>query len=65
LAPKKASAREPARLPRRLYRIRNMIEKPKPDGDPYNLAIIGRYILTPEISSHSKRSSPAAAAKFG
>ena len=34
---------------RRLFRIRNMVEKPKPADAPSNLAIIGRYILTPEI----------------
>ncbi len=33
----------------RLFRIRNMVEKPKPEDAPSNLAIIGRYILTPEI----------------
>ena len=33
----------------RLFRIRNMVEKPKPTDAPSNLAIIGRYILTPEI----------------
>lgn len=33
----------------RLFRIRNMVEKPKPADAPSNLAIIGRYILTPEI----------------
>jgi UTP--glucose-1-phosphate uridylyltransferase len=33
----------------RLYRIRNLVEKPKPDDAPSNLAIIGRYVLTPEI----------------
>ncbi len=33
----------------RLYRIRNMVEKPKPSEAPSNLAIIGRYILTAEI----------------
>ncbi|MEO8098836.1 MAG: UTP--glucose-1-phosphate uridylyltransferase GalU [Acidobacteriota bacterium] len=33
----------------RLYRIRNLVEKPKPQDAPSNLAIIGRYILTPEI----------------
>lgn len=32
-----------------LYRIRNMVEKPKASDAPSNLAIIGRYILTPEI----------------
>src|SRR5689334_18565264 len=33
----------------RLFRIRNMVEKPKPSDAPSNLAIIGRYVLTPEI----------------
>ena len=33
----------------RLFRIRNMVEKPKPQDAPSNLAIIGRYVLTPEI----------------
>ena len=33
----------------RLYRIRNMVEKPKVEDAPSNLAIIGRYILTPEV----------------
>jgi UTP--glucose-1-phosphate uridylyltransferase len=33
----------------RLFRIRNMVEKPKPADAPSNLAIIGRYILMPEI----------------
>jgi len=31
------------------YRINTMVEKPNPDQAPTNLAIIGRYILTPEI----------------
>ena len=33
----------------RLYRIRSMVEKPKMEEAPSNLAIIGRYVLTPEI----------------
>jgi UTP--glucose-1-phosphate uridylyltransferase len=33
----------------RLFRIRDMVEKPNADDAPSDLAIIGRYILTPEI----------------
>jgi UTP--glucose-1-phosphate uridylyltransferase len=33
----------------RVYRIRDMVEKPKQSEAPSNLAIIGRYVLTPEI----------------
>jgi UTP--glucose-1-phosphate uridylyltransferase len=32
-----------------IIRINNMVEKPKPEEAPSNLAIIGRYILTPDI----------------
>jgi UTP--glucose-1-phosphate uridylyltransferase len=35
--------------PGRLYRIEDMVEKPAPEVAPSNLAIIGRYILTPGI----------------
>jgi len=31
------------------YRVTNMIEKPDPKEAPTNMAIIGRYILTPDI----------------
>jgi len=33
----------------RLYEVLNMVEKPKFEDAPSNLAIIGRYILTPAI----------------
>lgn len=32
-----------------VVRIRRMVEKPSPEEAPSNLAIIGRYILTPQI----------------
>ena len=32
-----------------LTRIKSIVEKPSPDKAPSNLAVVGRYILTPEI----------------
>lgn len=32
-----------------LYQVHDMVEKPEPKDAPSNLAIIGRYILTPQI----------------
>lgn len=32
-----------------IYRVHSMVEKPAPEDAPSNLAIIGRYILTPDI----------------
>jgi UTP--glucose-1-phosphate uridylyltransferase len=33
----------------RVFQVRNMVEKPAPESSPSNLAIIGRYLLTPAI----------------
>jgi UTP--glucose-1-phosphate uridylyltransferase len=33
-------------------RIRSIVEKPKPSAAPSNLAVVGRYILTPAIFEH-------------
>jgi UTP--glucose-1-phosphate uridylyltransferase len=33
----------------RVYKVKNMVEKPRVEDSPSNLAIIGRYILTPTI----------------
>lgn len=35
-----------------IVKIDDMIEKPKPENAPSNLAIVGRYILTPRIFHH-------------
>src|SRR5246127_4006188 len=48
----------------RLYRIRNMVEKPKAADAPSNLAIIGRYVLTPEIFDSIQAIEPGAAAEI-
>jgi len=42
----------------RLYRIRDLVEKPQPEEAPSNLAIVGRYVLTPEIFGCLERTEP-------
>jgi UTP--glucose-1-phosphate uridylyltransferase len=41
-----------------VYKINNLIEKPSSDEAPSNLAIIGRYILTPDIFGILEKSQP-------
>ena len=48
----------------RLYRIRNLVEKPKAEDAPSNLAIIGRYILTPEIFDSIEAIGPGASGEI-
>lgn len=40
---------DPAESENRTFQVKNFIEKPDPGTAPSNLAIIGRYILNPEI----------------
>ncbi|MGC8481611.1 MAG: UTP--glucose-1-phosphate uridylyltransferase GalU [Acidimicrobiales bacterium] len=37
------------------YRIRGVVEKPSPEEAPSNLAIMGRYVFTPEIFNSLER----------
>jgi UTP--glucose-1-phosphate uridylyltransferase len=39
----------PSGAANRIVRLTDMVEKPKPEDAPSNLAIIGRYLLPPEI----------------
>ena len=41
-----------------LIMVNNMVEKPNPQDAPSNLAIIGRYILTPQIFNFLDRTAP-------
>ena len=43
-----------------IYQVTDMIEKPNPEDAPSNMAIIGRYILTPEIFTYLKHTAPGA-----
>lgn len=39
-------------------KITNIVEKPKPEEAPSNLAVVGRYILTPRIFHHLQHVQP-------
>ncbi len=41
-----------------LYRVDELVEKPQPEDAPSNLAIIGRYILTPDIFDILRNTPP-------
>lgn len=43
-----------------LFNVKNFVEKPKPEDAPSNLAIIGRYLLTPEIFDVLETQKPGA-----
>jgi UTP--glucose-1-phosphate uridylyltransferase len=43
-----------------LYRVESMVEKPKKEDAPSTLAIIGRYILTPDIFDIIRTTEPGA-----
>lgn len=43
-----------------IYRIKDMVEKPPAAQAPSNLAIIGRYVLTPDIFAELERTAPGA-----
>jgi len=47
-----------ARVRERLYEVKTMVEKPPPEEAPSRLAIIGRYILRPEIFALLERATP-------
>ena len=41
-----------------IFMVKNMVEKPDPEVAPSNLAIIGRYILTPDIFDIIRETKP-------
>jgi UTP--glucose-1-phosphate uridylyltransferase len=41
-----------------LYRVRDLVEKPKPSQAPSKLAMVGRYVLFPDIFDHLEALKP-------
>ncbi len=44
----------------RIYQVNDMVEKPAPEAAPSNVAILGRYIITPAIFDCLERTKPGA-----
>jgi UTP--glucose-1-phosphate uridylyltransferase len=55
---KKYGIIKPHRVSERLFRVDDMVEKPGPDKAFSDLAIIGRYIFTPEIFECIRQTPP-------
>ena len=43
-----------------VYKVRDLVEKPAKENAPSNIAILGRYILTPSIFSYLENQTPGA-----
>jgi UTP--glucose-1-phosphate uridylyltransferase len=52
------AAHEPAVAGSPLVRINRLVEKPRPEDAPSNLAVMGRYVFTPDIFEHLARVKP-------
>ncbi|MHC1719551.1 MAG: UTP--glucose-1-phosphate uridylyltransferase GalU [Clostridiaceae bacterium] len=48
----------------RVYKVEDLIEKPGPEEAPSNIAILGRYILMPEIFSILEKTKPGTGNKI-
>ena len=49
---------KPKQMEDRVYQVLSLVEKPEPKDAPSNLAIVGRYILTPEIFGMLEKTAP-------
>ncbi len=47
------------KIANRLFKIKKIIEKPSIESAPSDLAIVGRYILTPEVLDYLKKAKPS------
>jgi len=44
----------------RVYKVKDLVEKPKKENAPSNIAILGRYIITPKIFECLENTTPGA-----
>ena len=50
---------EVEKIANRLFKIKKIVEKPVIDKAPSDLAIVGKYILTPEVFDYLKKAKPS------
>lgn len=51
---------KPEKIGERLYEIKHVVEKPKPNEAPSTLGVVGRYLLTPRIFEFLKTTAKGA-----
>jgi UTP--glucose-1-phosphate uridylyltransferase len=49
---------DPEPVEGRVFRVKDLVEKPEPSQAPSNLAIIGRYVLVPEVFEELENTPP-------
>ncbi len=49
---------EVEKVANRLYKIKKIVEKPPPGKELSDLAVVGKYILTPEVFRYMKKAEP-------
>lgn len=50
---------EVEKIAQRVYKIKGIIEKPEPAKAPSDMAIVGKYILTPDVFEGLKKAKPS------
>ncbi len=46
------------KIANRFFKIKGIVEKPEPGKEPSDLAIVGKYIITPEVFQYLKKIKP-------
>ncbi|MBU3918488.1 UTP--glucose-1-phosphate uridylyltransferase [Patescibacteria group bacterium] len=47
------------KIANRVFKIKKIVEKPEPGKEPSDLAIVGKYILTPDVFDFLKKAKPS------
>ena len=56
---------EVEKIANRLYKVKKIVEKPAMENAPSDLAVVGKYVLTPEVFEYLKKTKPGARGEIG